>query len=452
MIISDRVDVRRVSPSRFMPKGVRMDCVDKFTRDYFLNFHSYFVDKDTDDYNLNRLESCVMVVAPILLSTGLPLHDFSALEIGCGSGMKAFPVASLFKRYIGVDLDRYAIECGSRIAGELEIRNLHFFCMNAIDVVTNPQNYGLDGGIDILFLHAVMEHLTLDERVAIFELIRQVRSAGGSIILLETPNRLFPFDHHSSHLHFVNSLPDSVALRYIRKKTTRQAAQDFTAEDLRSTGEGSGALLSEKNPITRLYRLGRGLSYHDFELDYYEDPESFAPAADGYHPCLLNHQPLARCELQVNDYFRDNDMRVHRVFSRAWIDFFDLPGVPQKCSPRAVFLSPTCQGECRVTHRHEFWSLDTFQCFGSGRLVFDIEQQRTEIILLLEQFGHAEAVTVRADDSVIEVIALSDLEAARPKTWHRHFAVPVQIPRGCRQISVMSPPNSCAFLHGALLS
>ena len=453
-VLYGRFNVDRVSPSLFMPNEGRVSsAADAFARDYFARLHPYFVDRGLNDYDLRRLESCAMVVGPMLISSGLPLSHLSALEIGCGKGLKAFPVASLFKRYVGVDLDRDAIESAARTAADLEIGNLHFSCSNATEIIANPERYG--SGFDIVFLHAVMEHLTLEERVAIFELIRNVRSVGGAVMLLETPNRLFPFDHHSSELHFVDALPDSVALRYIRKKSKRKAAQAFVSEDLRPSGDGSAILLSEPDPIARLYRLGRGLSYHDFELDYYDDSNCFAPAMDGYHPLLLNHQPLTRCELHVNDYFRDNNMPVHRAFSRAWIDFFDIPSVAHKCAHRATYLRPFCNGACEVTLRREFWSLDNFHCKAGGSLVFDIKDRVNagdHFVLLLERLGDGEAAIVRVDGEPVAEFSLDDLAMARTKTWHQHFAVPIQLPQNSEEVSVTSPANCSAFLHGALLS
>lgn len=460
MNIGERVDAATVSPASFMPGRARekRDAVDRAARDYFSDMHGYFCGKGLGDYHLRRLEASATVVLPLLVASGLPLERMTALEIGCGQGLKAFPVARHLKQYVGVDLESDSIVAARRTAADLRLGNLLFVCDNAKSVLEQPERYGIEGRIGILLLHAVLEHLTGQERGAVMEVARQVRAEGGAVAVLETPNRLFPFDHHSSQLHFVDACPDSIALRYVRKYSPRNDARTFVdsrtgANELSEPWLASqrSVLLSSKDPIERFYRLGRGLSYHDFDLDYC-DAEAFSPVYDGWHPLLLNHQPLTRTEVWLENYFAANSVGAHRAFARSWIDFFDLPGAARADAPRARYIEPRTVGVARVERRKEFWSLDGFYFEGMGSLVFDVPRANGngELILLLECIDEHGSMAVEIDGANVEEISFEDLARKRPRTWHKDFALPISVPPGAGEVRVCALGSSRLLIKGGV--
>lgn len=453
-----RLNPLKIKPSTYLPAGRLATEADIHCRSYFSDFHSYFVNAGLDDYNLRRLEAAAFSLVPILISSGKDFSQSTALEVGCGRGLKAFPVARLFKRYIGVDLEEEAIFSAQIAAKALELHGLTFVCDNATSVIEHPQDFGIDGKVDVLFLHAVMEHLTDLERLSVFELMDQVRKTGGSIVLLETPNRLVSFDHHSSQLHFVDHLPDSLAYEYIRRKTNNSFAKEFVSEGFFEKSQGRSemmarsVLLRENDPATRLYRLGRGMSYHDFELSYYDNPISFVPQADSYHPLLLNHQPVTRDEIRLENYFRDNKMDVHRLFSRAWIDMIDFNDGTKPCGNRASLILPRLVAG-RLEKRKEFWNLDSYCLEAHGEIVFLLPDASSTLTLILEMVAPGSRIGISVDGDQIAEILLDELAEQRPPTWHQQYYVPIDLldlPAGGKEVIVRNLSGVQVVSHGAI--
>lgn len=452
----ERLIPQQMQPSTYLAGDPKSKHCDTFCRDYFLNFHDFFIRRGLDDYNLRRLEAAAFSLAPILISSGRDFSQATAIELGCGQGLKAFPIARMFKRYIGIDLEHDAIRDANAVNAALGIEGLEFICGNATEVVTQPEKFGLER-IDVLFLHAVMEHLTAIERVSIFALMRIVRERGGSIILLETPNRLIPFDQHSSQLHFVDHLPDDLAYEYIRQNTSNIRAKEFVCGGFYDAGDTRplnaserSVLLKDSDSSIRLYRLGRGMSYHDFELYYQRSDFDFSPEIDGFHPLLLNHQPLCRQETWLEDYFSGNNLPVHRAFSRVWIDFFDFNADGKKASRRARVTRPTLYGQGRIDLRAEFWSLDNFLVSGQGELVIALDESPSQVTILFETVAPNQVARVDSNGSELAIISFEELAEQRPPIWHNQFAVPIALPDGTHEIRIRSGNGNQVLCHGVI--
>jgi hypothetical protein len=76
--------------------------------------------------------------------------------------------------------------------------------------------------------------------------------AGGHLVIVETPNRLWYYDGHTSMLPFFHWLPDELAFQYAK----------------RSPRENFRELYTEFTPESELHflRQGRGASFHEFDL------------------------------------------------------------------------------------------------------------------------------------------------------------------------------------------
>src|SRR3712207_2222896 len=93
--------------------------------------------------------------------------------------------------------------------------------------------------------------MSIPERLTSLREVWSVLRPGGILIVYETPNRLAWMDWHSFLLPFFHCLPDDLALRYAHK----------------SPRKGFGVSGSTPNEqLESLHRLGRGVSYHEFEL------------------------------------------------------------------------------------------------------------------------------------------------------------------------------------------
>jgi len=76
--------------------------------------------------------------------------------------------------------------------------------------------------------------------------------AGALWCVVETPNRLWYHDAHTSLLPFFHRLPDEVAFAY-----SRMSSRESFREQYRELDEDS---------LLHFLRRGRGVSYHEFDL------------------------------------------------------------------------------------------------------------------------------------------------------------------------------------------
>ena len=76
---------------------------------------------------------------------------------------------------------------------------------------------------------------------------------GGLLTVIETPNRLWYFDGHTSMMPFYHWLSDDIAYQY-SKFSKRQNFNDLYND------------FSDKDSVLHFLRRGRGLSFHEFDL------------------------------------------------------------------------------------------------------------------------------------------------------------------------------------------
>jgi hypothetical protein len=179
--------------------------------------------------------------------------------------------------------------------------------------------------VDVFLCYAVLEHMSVDERLALLQVARDVVRPGGIIVVIETPNRLTPWDYHTSQLPFVNQLPEQLALRYAE----RSHRSDFV-EALRAAAIDGEAALREA-----FTRWGRGMSFHEVELVFEDLPQH--TVACSWDPVLLPVRPVHRAELALQRVLDEARPELPPSFSRYWLDFI-ISADPQP-QPRR-FLRP----------------------------------------------------------------------------------------------------------------
>lgn len=203
----------------------------------------------------DRLQRDRTVIVPWLDRTRR-LEGSRILEIGCGSGASTVALAEQRAVVMGLDVVPTAIEWArARVAAH----NLDadFVVANAAAVAEKFEAQSFDW----IIFWAALEHMTLDERLESLAGAWDLLDSGGLLTVIETPNRLWFFDSHTSRLPFFMWLPDELAYR--------------TAGD--STRVGFGDQYSDPGleRFDEFLRRGRGVSFHEFDVALGERSQAY---------------------------------------------------------------------------------------------------------------------------------------------------------------------------------
>jgi len=210
------------------------------------NYSKKGYEKDLNDHLRARLEEDRQIVVP-WLDDARSLADCTILEIGCGTGSSTVALAEQGATVTGVDIDEGALAVAKdrcRVYG-LEA---DFRLLNAGEI----SNTFAGGEFDVIIFFACLEHMTVRERLASLKDAWEMLPAGGLLVVVETPNRLWYYDNHTAKLRFFHWLPNELAFRYSRF----------------SPRENFGGMYDDYNETTKEHflRRGRGISFHEFEL------------------------------------------------------------------------------------------------------------------------------------------------------------------------------------------
>lgn len=187
------------------------------------------------------------------------------LEIGCGTGSSITALAEQGAKLTGIDVVPEAVEVTRTRVDMFGVGEPSLHAMNATEI----DKHFAHGSFDVVIFFASLEHMTHNERLVGLQAAWRLLADNGLLCIIEAPNRLWPFDDHTSNLPFFHWLPDEIALEYLKQSPRYDDGCAFdTASD--------GALLE-------LCRRGRGVSYHDIELalgslhqlDFAVDRQSF---------------------------------------------------------------------------------------------------------------------------------------------------------------------------------
>jgi hypothetical protein len=406
------------SPSAFFQGSAESDEV---VREVLRRYDPVLVELGTDEYNLRRFRAAAFNFVPLLLSLGLDLKRRAMLEVGCGRGLKGLAWADMVGRYVGVDLDPREVELGHAIRARAGRRADEIVLGDARDVVREG-GVVAEKEVGILVLYAVLEHLLPQERREVLRFARRCYDRGAIVLIAETPNRLFPFDHHTTERHFFQMLPDELAIRHLRRFPGHRVARVVDAAD------GDSETMAYQ-----LHRYGRAMSYHDFELDFCDGPVDMRVAVDGWHPALLDHQPACNAELELLRYFGANGVAAPRLFCRSWLDMVLWKGAAGTAARSVRVVEPVESRHVSRVVRGEFWSIDRFTTARRGGMEFEVEgPAEGGRVLLMVDADHPEAgVEISVDGRVMFNATAGELNAMRPPTWHQRFVIPIATRGAC---------------------
>jgi len=202
-------------------------------------------DDDLQNHLFRRLEDNRRQVIP-WLDAARPLKGAAVLEIGCGTGSATVTLAEQGARVTAIDIDPRAITIAERRC-QLYGVEAKFAVANAAELneAISSQPF------DFVIFYASLEHMTHEERLAAMARAWKMLPSGGLWGVVETPNRLWYYDHHTAHLNFFMWLPDDLAVEYARL---------VPRDDVRDQIENAA------DKLMALRRAGRGVSFHEFDL------------------------------------------------------------------------------------------------------------------------------------------------------------------------------------------
>ncbi|MGD0423234.1 MAG: methyltransferase domain-containing protein [Candidatus Bathyarchaeia archaeon] len=202
--------------------------------------------KDLEDHLLGRLITFRKTVIP-WLDNAKSLDGARILEIGCGTGASTVTLAEQGAYVTAVDISEPALTVAKKRCAEYDVK-VQFVSVNATDI----QAQCSDRCFDMIIFFASLEHMTYDERIAAMKTTWDMLPEGSLWCAVDTPNRLWYSDLHTSHLPFFMWLPDDLALDYSRF-SPRDSIREIDRE------KNDNAMLS-------FLRRGRGVSFHEFEI------------------------------------------------------------------------------------------------------------------------------------------------------------------------------------------
>jgi 2-polyprenyl-3-methyl-5-hydroxy-6-metoxy-1,4-benzoquinol methylase len=270
----------------------------------------------------SRRAKAAEIVIPWIEQT-VPLAGKTVLEYGCGNAAVSCAFAERAERVIGVDIDPDGIAEGNRAVKERDLHNVELE-LHPLDSIMNAVA-ARRGEIDVFLCYAVLEHLTIAERLALLRLAREVVKPDGVIVVCEAPNRLIYFDHHTAQMPFFHLLPEPLATEYY----PRSPRPDFREAIAVAAQSGPEATFEA------LARWGRGVSFHEFEVVFGD--LSRHVIASNYDPILFPERPVHPDEVILARYLERWRPDLAPVWSRYWLD---LILTPEPVARRPSFLRP----------------------------------------------------------------------------------------------------------------
>ncbi len=375
---------------------------------------------------LRRLDQARDEVVP-WIEASIPLERATVLEYGCGQGAVSCALADRVRRHIGLDIDADAIAVAR---GHMRRRGLDAHELHAVaesEILDRVRGYR--GEVDVFLLYAVLEHLTIDERLAVLALAREVVRPDGHIVVCESPNRLTPIDHHTSRMPFQHALPPQLAAACYGRSPRREFVRALDA----AAACGGDTL---HNALTR---WGTGLSFHEFELVF--DDLAAHTVASSYHPALYPGRPVRWEELQLATTLDAWRPDLPPCWSRSWLDMV-LSARPQATPPAHVR-----PWQLRLEHDVRGAAMlpdGLIEMRPGARLPVELPAAVSEIhVGLLSAHGGEHALRIHTPDGG-ELAPLAQASLHGIPTWH----AATWLAQPTRHVELSLPEGGCLSFVG----
>lgn len=154
------------------------------------------------------------------------LKDRTVLDFGCGCGSSSILLARAGARVRGVEL-----MAPLREIARLRVRDEGLG--DRIEIVEAPAMTALPfapASFDHVAMNAVVEHVRPEERGPIVRHLWDLLKPGGLLVVTETPNRLWPYDGHTTRLPLIPWLPLHWACVLARRLRASELGRKSDAE------------------------------------------------------------------------------------------------------------------------------------------------------------------------------------------------------------------------------
>lgn len=149
----------------------------------------------------SRLAEFTAVLCPEIEHHCGSLASHRILDFGCGTGATTAALARTCKQVYAYDLDSESLEICRRRIKEHGVEDRVTFYSGSLERLKAAV-----GTFDMILMNGVIEHIPASKpqlRETVLKSLFDLLNPSGYLFINETPNRLFPFDWHSTQLWWI---------------------------------------------------------------------------------------------------------------------------------------------------------------------------------------------------------------------------------------------------------
>lgn len=202
------------------------------------------------------------------------ISGLSVCELGCGTGSASLVLARAGARLVALEPEPLSIAVANQRLQDYGAKENAVFIQTEYIGQSSACLPIKDETQDLVIMTGVLEHMTGPERKACVSEAFRILRPGGGVFVFDTPNRVYPYDHHTTLLWFVGWAPERLAEKYavFRKRFDRE--KDFRRQ---------GGVGISRRRLDRLFPQSRWKTVYERDLSEAED--GFRRLAD-YSPLV----------------------------------------------------------------------------------------------------------------------------------------------------------------------